>query len=65
MSGSFFIVTLRWLVGLSSMITAVSDLELDRLFVVHRGEKRFEMKDRIEGVGIEKLPELCFELRGA
>lgn len=34
----------------------MNDLALTRLYVVHPGEKSFEMDDRIEALGIEELP---------
>jgi hypothetical protein len=48
-----------------SMHTAISELGLKRLFVVHRGDQRYPMHPQapIEAVGIERLAELCFELR--
>jgi hypothetical protein len=39
------------------MREAMNDLALMRLYVVHPGEKSFEMDDRIEAIGIEALPE--------
>lgn len=45
-----------------SMTTGRDDLELERLYVVSPGDRRRLMDDRIESVGIERLPELCAEL---
>jgi hypothetical protein len=44
------------------MKTGRDDLELERLYVVSPGDRRRLMDDRIESVGIERLPELCAEL---
>lgn len=45
-----------------SMKTGRDDLELERLYVISPGDRRRLMDDRIESVGIERLPELCEEL---
>jgi predicted AAA+ superfamily ATPase len=41
-----------------SMQIAVSDLGLERLYVIHQGTDRFELAPRIEAVPVEQLPEL-------
>ena len=46
-----------------SMKAGRDDLGLDHLYVVFPGDVRFQMDDRIEGVGIERLPEVCAEIR--
>ena len=48
-----------------SMHTGITDLGLKKLFVVHPGNQRFPMHPQspIEGVGIERLSELCREMR--
>ena len=38
-----------------SMLTALHDLKLERLFVVHPGKDSYEMKDRAEAVAITNL----------
>ncbi len=40
------------------------DLKLEKLYVIFPGDTRHQMDDRIEGVGIERLPELCDEIKG-
>jgi predicted AAA+ superfamily ATPase len=45
-----------------SMKTGRDDLELERLYVISPGDRRRLMDDRIESVGIERLPGLCGEL---
>jgi hypothetical protein len=35
-----------------SMVSALEDLRLDRLYVVYPGEKRFPLHERIEAVGL-------------
>jgi len=45
------------------MTTVVTDLELEALYVIHPGNKRRGMGDRIESVGIERIPELCASIR--
>ena len=47
-----------------SMISGRDDLSLEKLYVVFPGEVRFPMDDRIEAIGIERLPELCAEIKG-
>ncbi len=46
-----------------SMTAVVADLDLEALYVVHPGTKRRGMGDRIESVGIERIPELCASIR--
>ena len=38
-----------------SMHTALHDLKLERLFVVHPGKDSYEMNDRAEALGITNL----------
>ncbi len=38
-------------------------LELEHLYVVHPGNRRWNMGDRIEAVGIEQLSAVCLDLR--
>lgn len=47
-----------------SMKAGRDDLKLDKLFVVFPGDVRSAMDDRIEAVGITRLPEVCNEIRG-
>jgi hypothetical protein len=39
----------------SSMITAVKDLSLAKLFVIYPGEKDYRLDDKIEVVGFKNL----------
>lgn len=52
----------------NSMKLGVKEMGLDRLFVVHPGDIRYPMQPSsglpIEAVGIEKLAEVCREIRG-
>ena len=41
---------------------ALTDLHLDRLFVIHAGDHRFAMHDRIEAVPWTQLRKLASEL---
>jgi len=45
-----------------SMKTGRDDLELEKLYVISPGDRRRLMDERIESVGIGRLPELCAEL---
>lgn len=47
-----------------SMKAGRDDLGLDTLFVVFPGNVRFSMDERIEAVGIERLPEMCAGIKG-
>jgi hypothetical protein len=42
----------------STMITAVKDLDLTKLFVIYPGELNYALGDRIEAVGFSKLPQI-------
>jgi len=42
----------------SSMKTGRDDLDLEKLYVTSPGDRRRLMDERIESVGIERLPEL-------
>lgn len=44
--------TPRWT---PSMITAVNDLNLTKLFVIYPGEKHFPLGEKIEAVGFQNL----------
>ena len=45
-----------------SMRIAAEDLELEKVFVIHRGDERRLLADRIEAVPVTRLVELCAEL---
>lgn len=45
-----------------SMRTGRDDLDLECLYVISPGSTRRRLDDRIEGVGIERVPELCEEI---
>ena len=47
-----------------SMKVAASDLGLERVFVIHRGDERRLLTDNIEAVPVTKLVELCAEIGG-
>lgn len=47
----------------ASMRSGRDDLALERLFVVYPGNIRSEIDHGIEAVGIERLPEVCSEIR--
>lgn len=42
----------------SSMIAAVKDLGLTKLFVIYPGELNYALGDRIEAVGFTNLPQV-------
>ncbi len=46
-----------------SMKSGRSDLDLEKLYVISPGSNRHRLDNHIEGVGIERLPELCDEIR--
>ena len=46
----------------SSMITAVKDLKLTRLFVIYPGEVNYPLDDHTEAVGIRSLPKILSSL---
>lgn len=48
-----------------SMRGGCSDLNLERLFVVYPGNVRSKIDDQIEVVGIERLPEVCAEIKSS
>jgi len=45
------------------MTTAAKDLGLERVFVIHRGDDRRMLADRVEAVPVAQLIELCARLR--
>ncbi len=45
-----------------SMIAATSDLALERVFVIHRGDERRLIGEKIEAVPVTHLVELCSEI---
>jgi predicted AAA+ superfamily ATPase len=45
-----------------TMKTAAADLDLERVFVIHRGDERREIASKIEAVPVARLVELCAEL---
>jgi len=40
----------------SSMIIALKDLGLEKIFVVHPGELSFPLRDKIEALGYSNIP---------
>jgi predicted AAA+ superfamily ATPase len=42
----------------SSMITAVNDLGLAKLFVIYPGDKNYPLDDKIDAVGLTNLPRI-------
>lgn len=45
-----------------SMMVATSDLALEKVFVIHRGDERRFLADKIEAVPVTMLVELCAEI---
>jgi len=46
-----------------SMVTAAKDLELTRVFVIHRGDARWSLAENVEAVPVTQLLELCAEIK--